>query len=268
VPILLTISFVFIDLDARSNVIKFVVPLAISFIYYFRFSFIVKWLEGFRRIFLITPFILFILAFFGVFNIFKMDEYIGDLQTNTIVDGEKTQVSLTTDTRTFLYEEVLYSAVKNNYIIFGRTPARGNESDFFGDDINQDLKTGRKERNDNEVAILNIFNWTGALGVLLYFILFYWASYLSINKSKNIFIKMIGLYVSFRWIYGWVEDFHRFDLSTIYLWFMICMCMSGTFRNMTNSEMKIWVYGIFNKRYRVIEKIRDLKKEEWKRLSE
>jgi hypothetical protein len=57
----------------------------------------------------------------------------------------------------------------------------------------------------------------------------------------------MGINVAFRWAYGWVEDFSVFDLSNIFLWIMIGMCFSESFRKMNDKEIKIWVLGIFQK---------------------
>lgn len=242
---------IFSDLSARSNVIKFALPFIFSLIYYVK-PLRTKWiLNSIRLVLLFLPFLLFILATIGVFNIFKMDEYIGDNYTaTTIVDGRVHQESLTADTRSPLYIEVIQSAIKYNYLVFGRTPARGNESASFGMFAIDELKTGKMERYVNEVSILNVFTWTGILGVLLYFMLFFRCTYLSICKSKNIFSKIIGVYLSFRWTYAWVEDFTNFDLSYIFLWIMIGMCFSVSFRNMSDREMRFWSMGIFYKKYR------------------
>ena len=105
------------------------------------------------------------------------------------------------------------------------------------------------ERFSNEVSVLNVFTWTGLIGVLLYFLVFFRASYLAVNKSNNIYMKIVGLYVAFRWAYAWVEDFNRFDLSNLFLWIMIGMCFSNSFRAMNNLEVKFWVRGVFEKRY-------------------
>ena len=61
---------VFSDLSARSNVIKFLIPLVCSSIYYFR-NYITIWFLGVIRIFLFfIPAILLILAASDIFNVF------------------------------------------------------------------------------------------------------------------------------------------------------------------------------------------------------
>ena len=241
--------YIFIaDVTAKSNIIKFLVPFSISFLIYFKDFINKKILNFFRFSFLLLPLILVFLGIIGIFNVFKLDEYIGEQSIKTDVNGEKGEQNLLQDTRTFLYQEVIESAIKNNYVFFGRTPARGNDSFSFGDYNKETLKTGKAERFSNEVSILNIFTWLGMVGVILYFFIFLRSSYLAINESNNFFIKLIGLYISFRWAYGFVEDFSNFDLSNIFLWILIGMCFSKTFRKINNVQMINWIRGIFEKK--------------------
>jgi hypothetical protein len=249
ITLLVTIFVLTFDITARSNIIKFVIPLLIGFLFYLRNMLSSKILNTIRLLLLVIPFVLLFLAISDVFNVFKLNDYIGEYSTtsNSRSEGE----SLTDDTRTFLYVEVLESALRNEYVFFGRTPARGNDSVSFGDYNKEKLNTGKQERFSNEVSILNVFTWLGVIGVLLYFLIFIKASYLAINQSNNIFIKLIGINIAFRWAYGWVEDFSNFDLSNIFLWIMIGMCFSESFRKMNNREIKNWVRGIFERKKRV-----------------
>ena len=234
------------DFGARSNIIKFIVPFIITFIFYFKNILQDKILNTVRLILMSVPVLLLFLGTSGIFNVFKIDEFLGEQTVKTkSISGEKGQEILTTDTRTGLYLEVIESAIKNNYVLWGRTPARGNDSFSFGDYNKEVLRIGKAERFSNEVSILNIFTWLGLVGVVLYFIIFLKSSYLAINQSNNIFIKLIGLNVSFRWAFAFVEDFSIFDLSNIFLWLMIGMCFSENFRKMTDNQMKDWVLGIF-----------------------
>lgn len=246
--IVFTIYVLTFDITARSNVIKFFVPFLISCLYYFKYFLSNKILNISRLVLLFMPFILLAAGLSGVFNVFKLDQYLGEHITKTeSVTGDKGEENLTADTRTFLYVEVIESALKHDYVILGRTPARGNDSNSFGDFSLETLKTGKQERFSNEVSILNIFTWLGIVGVILYFLVFLRSSYLAINESNNFFIKLIGLYLTFRWAFGFVEDYSSFDLSNIFLWLMIGMCYSKTFRQMSNSQMKNWVLSIFEK---------------------
>ena len=255
-----TLIVMTMGITSRSNFIKFLAPLLLSVLYYFR-GFIGKITLGVGRLILLSvPALLFGLAITGQFNVFKIDQYVkGDYTTSSSPGGGSED--LTADTRTGLYVEVLASAIKNNYVWWGRTPARGNDSLLFGEEIEAQTNTGKLERYANEVSILNIFTWTGLVGVILYFLVFLKASYLAIYKSRSWFMKIMGLYISFRWAYAWVEDFSRFDLSYILLWVIIGMCFSESFRQMSDAEFKYWIRGVFDIRYRkaTLKKVRVVK---------
>ena len=243
-----TAVVLFANIHARSNIIKFGVPLVILLIYYWQDKISIKVLERVRLSLIIAPFVFFTLGVTGVFNVLNMGDYLGELRIKgTDYDGEERNLNVSDDSRTFLYIEVLQSAINHNYWIFGRTPARGNDSAFFGHE--QYELTGRDERLGNEFGIANVFTWTGIVGVILYLLIFYKASYLAINKSQNIYAKMLGVYVAFRWLYSWVEDINNFSLNYFMLWIMIGLCFSHSFRIMSNYEVTIWARGIFDKRY-------------------
>ena len=247
------------DLGARSNVIKFSMPLMTLSIYYFRKYLSNSILESGRLILIIAPFVFLSLGASGVFNLFNMDDYLGEQRvTKTIVGDNQSDENLAADTRTFIYVEVVQSAIKNNYWLFGRTPARGNDSMSFGVDGFE--FTGRYERLSNEVGIANVFTWMGVFGVFLYLLVFIKASYLAVNRSNNIYAKMIGIYVAFRWLYSWIEDVNNFSINYFMLWIMIGLCFSYSFRKMSDYEVSIWIRGVFDKRYLNFEE--HLKKEE------
>lgn len=242
-----------VSIDSRSNIIKFIVPILISTAFYTRnlFSkFAFKNIFRFTSIILlISPFIFFILAATNIFNIFNVSEYIKN--PSDFFERENKQdnytYSLLDDTRTFIYEEVIYSAISNNYVIFGRSMARGYDTTAFAGaykEVQED--TNRNERADCEVSIMNIFNYFGIVGVISYFLIFITASYNAIAKSNNTFMLLIGLYISFRWVYSWVEDYNRFDLNYLFLWLLIGMCFSTKFRSMNNNEFVRWFKLIFN----------------------
>ena len=249
IVVFFTLVVMFADLGARSNVIKFAVPICLLAVYYFRKFISVGILEVIRKLLFLLPIVFFALGVTGTFNVFNMDEYIeGDYtQVGKDVYGEQVEDNLKADTRTPLYIEVLETAVKYDTWILGRSPARGNETTLF-ESLTEVI--GKNERYGNEVAILNIFTWTGIVGVFLYMLAFYKASYLALNKSKNIFSKMIGLFISFHWVYSWVEDINYFSLSTFLLWFMIGFSISESFRSMTNRQIRDWVKGIYDKEYK------------------
>ena len=105
---------------------------------------------------------------------------------------------------------------------------------------------GRNERWSSEVRILNVFNHMGLIGVAVVGLLYFCAAYKAIFRSKSFGMQLIGLYVSYRWLYAWIEDFERYDLINLYLWIPIILCYSSKFLNLTDSEMKSWAQKLFN----------------------
>ena len=250
IVIIVTLVAGFGDLGTRSHVIKYGIPVIFLLAFYTTRHFalsgrLIRWAQ---KVVIIMPLLFFILAVTGVFEIFKMDQYIkGEyVEVQKTRDGEVVEEDLTVDTRTFLYVEVLQSAIKNNYWLIGRSPARGNETTHFAH-LGEDT-TGRPERLRNEVGILNVFTWTGVIGVVLFFLVFYQASYLAICRSNNIFIKLVGMFVAFRWAYSWVEDYQGFDMNNFVLWLMIGMCLSSSFRKMNNTQVRLWAWAIFDRK--------------------
>lgn len=248
--ILVTIVLIIADPAARSNVIKFGVPFLILLIYYFRNKLPENIFKVTRISFFVIPILFFVLGITGVFNIFNIREYLKSEEMTAVGldnEGNRVDMNIVEDTRTFLYEEVLESAIDNRYWFLGRTPARGNDSEAFGE-RGAEL-TGRYERIENEIGLANVFTWTGVVGVIFYFFIFYRASYLAVNKSRNNYVKMIGVYVAFRWLFAWVEDVNNFSLNYFMLMLMLGLCFSYSFRHMTDREITIWARGIFDVRY-------------------
>ena len=242
--LLITAFVLVIDLGARSNVIKFAIPLMLVTTYYFKEKLTPGLIEYVRKALFIIPILFFVLAVTEVFNIFNIKQYstIEFTQARVGNDGETGEDDISADTRTGLYEEVLYSAKKNDYWWLGRTPARGNDSNVFYDAI---YITGRAERMSNEVGILNVFTWTGIIGVVLYMFVFYSASYVALHNSNNFFCKIISVYIAFRWLFCWVEDINDFTLNMFMLWLLIGLVNSKVFRSMTDTEVIEWVKEIF-----------------------
>lgn len=236
---------IFLGYDSRSDMLKFSVcmilgvSILLSHIWKKR-----KLIWSITITLFVSPIIFFILGTTGVFNIFNIEEELGLEGKYEIKNSGGDEYSALSDTRTFLYIEELQSAIVNNYIIFGRSIARGYNSVSFGDWSDENMGIKRGERQSCETSILNVFNYFGIIGVIIYFVIFFRASFLAILRSRNIFIPVIGIYIAFRWLFAWIEDFSRFDLNYLFLWIFIGICYSPIFRNMSNQEFKKWLYKI------------------------
>jgi hypothetical protein len=237
------------DFTARGAVIKAFVSILIVIFFYLRNLLPKKFLGFIHHLAMLLPIVLFSLASLGIFNPLDMNKLVEKqlLVKREKMDGTIIDEDLRIDTRTFLYKEVLSSAIKNEYVIFGRTPARGNETKYFK---SLSKITGRAERLSNEAGILNVFTWTGLIGVLLYFFMFYHASFLAINKSNNFFSKLLGLMLTFRWMYSWISDENQFHLMDFSIFLLMVLCYSIQFRRMSNKEVFFWIRGVFSANYR------------------
>lgn len=243
----LLIIMLFIDLGARSQVIKSAVVLLIALGVYFRKYISIKLLKFIHAFCYMFPVILLYLGISGTFNIFQdlsLNE--GKYVEKKVVNGQVKEDDLAADTRTFIYVEVIESALKHHYVIWGRTPARGNDSASFGAYNAEELKTGKYERHYNEICHTNVFTWLGLIGVVLYAIIYLRSSYLAVYKSNNTYIKFLGCFIAFRWAYGWIEDGNTFAILSISLWIIIAMGISIKYRSMNNREFETWIKKIFN----------------------
>lgn len=225
------------NFGARSTWIKAIVCFIIGISLYF--PFIIKIFK--RPIFFIInviPVFLLVLGILGIFNIFKIGEELN-------LEDTETNKEMTADTRTALYEWVLSSSVKNNYVLWGRTPARGYESPWLEQGelalIQKRMGIRINERAASEVSIHNVFTYYGVVGVLLYAFVIIFAVYRGLYQSSNIYIKGIALFLLFRWLYSWIEEFTDFDYTYLSLWIFVGMCYSTHFRSMNNNMFKKWL---------------------------
>lgn len=236
------------DLGGRSQVLKAFLAICISLLCIFRKFVSDKILRLAHWLCYISAIMLLVLGITGTFNIFTdMDSNSGKYVEKKVVNGEQVEDDLAADTRTFIYVEVLQSALRNDYVLCGRSLARGNDSNWFGSFMAEDLKTGKYERYKNELCHLNIFTWLGVIGMLLYSLIYFRSSFLAVYRSNSYFLKLIGVFIAFHWAYGWIEDATNFDILNISLWSAIGMGLSSQFRSMTDQDFIEWFGAIFKK---------------------
>lgn len=229
----------------RANLLRSAMMIACALAFKYRRFVSDKLLKIGHHLFFFVPLILLLLGFWGNFNLFKYLQDDNDgRHTEQIkkADGSVKEVDVFGDTRTFIYSEVLDSSIKYEYVLWGRTPARGNDDYFFESLINDDKgnQLRKNERHVNEVGFLNVYTWIGLIGIILYSLLYLKASLLALHHSKNSYIKYLGIFIAFRWALGWIEDINLFFIQSIILWMLIAMCMSKKFRDMNDSEFRSW----------------------------
>lgn len=236
--------FMFGTIGSRSSVIRFLASLLFSFMVLFR-QYINRWFFTFTSLLLLfTPIVLFWLGVTGHFNIFKIGEYIDlDVKVESAYKDGATE-NLSSDTRTFLYEETLGSAIEHDYWLIGNSLSQGYYSNYFG---HLDEVEGRGMRNACEVGILNIFTNLGIIGVLIYMSIYIYTIINVFINSNNKSLYVIAVLLAFRWLFSFLEEFTRFDLNTIFLWIEIAMCNSPYFLRMTDAQFKMWARNLLFK---------------------
>lgn len=205
----------------------------------------IKFFVGYRfhvsfGVLMITPIVFLILAITGTYSVFE--ELSRD---KSLTYGNET---LSDDTRTGLYQEALVSSVNHNYVWLGRSFSRGYDSLF---------QTGRAEKSgevkfellerNSEVFIVNIYTWMGLVGVAMFFILFFRAGFFAIYRSRNKYIKLIGLCVAIQWVFCWIENCNVTVTEEIFiLWTMLAMCFSPYWRGLTDQDFEQAIRSAFN----------------------
>ncbi len=243
------IAMITMSLDARSQVITALLTIVMAFGVYFRKYINIYYLQFSHWVLYIISFSLLILGLTGVYNVFSPDITEGEmmLEANQVYNQENVDedvTDLTIDTRTFIYIEVISSAIEHNYVIFGRSPARGNDTDHFAG-VAAELDDRFLERSGNELCHLNVFTWMGIVGVVIYSLFYFQASILALYRSRNVYVKYFAVLVAFHWAFGWVEDRNVFDMLNVALWLIIGICLSPSFRSMNNKEFELWFKSIF-----------------------
>lgn len=247
------IFFVFVAMTTvgisnRAQLIKVAATMGLACTFIFHNYWTAKFVHLLHWGFYLGGITLLILGITGQYNVFEeMESSEGKVTTVTLdEEGNKVIEDAATDTRTFIYQEVILSAIKHDYIWTGRTPARGNDSFMFGKKIAEDTGTNKYERHSNEVCHPNVFTWLGLIGMLLYSFIYIQASWLALYRSQSYAMKIMGCFVAFHWALGWIEDFNRFDIQNIMLWLCIAMCLSEKFLKMDDNYFYAWIYCIFH----------------------
>lgn len=194
----------------------------------------------------IVPVLIFILAVFYDVNLLQEQEQKYEGQYIVEIDNDRVQYKdMAGDTRTFIYEEAARSALINNYIWMGHSLSRGYESVSFGDE--DVISKARGERASSEVHVVNVFTHLGVIGVIAYALLMLFGAMKAIIKARSPEVRIVGLWVAFRWMLSWFEELTAFDMGQIYLWAAVAICYSPYFIEMNSDDFKEFIRGCFYK---------------------
>jgi hypothetical protein len=220
-------------IDFRSNILKTGISLILLMIYMVRRYIRLAWIKVGHALIIIIPIIFLILAGSGIYNVFAESSK-NSYNVKSAKYGNGEQENLTNDTRTFLYVEVFSTLIKDGDMTIGKGATGKYKSEYFQDE------SGNGERHASEVGFLNIILYSGIIGLVIYALILFIASYYAIYQSSNFLCKMLGLLLICRWLLFFTEEFTNFDLNTFFTWLLIGLLCNKEFRSMTDKELKLF----------------------------
>jgi O-antigen ligase len=143
-------------------------------------------------------------------------------------DTPYSQLNPYADTRTFLYYEVLQDLQANDAFLFGKGLNAGYNSASFQ----------TYNREVVEVGFLQILMKTGIVGFILYISIIVSAVFKAIGKSRNLFIKALGLLLTGYIIMLFIENQIAYNLLNIIIWLVVGICHSEKLRKLDDREIK------------------------------
>lgn len=223
--VIITVSY---DLNRRSILINNVISFMIVILYHW-----ILYKTVFRNVLIsllvIVPILLFIAGALGIFNIFKYMESSYDYSVSRDVR------TLTVDSRTGIYKDVLSEIDSKKAYIWG---LGGNGK------TKTSLKGYRFGRPGTESGMLNHIQYGGLIGFISYGLLLAVASFKA-SKSKNDFMRMLSIFIAFKFLYSFIADQVMLNANTVYLFLCVSMCYNVRFREMSNRNMIQYLNIIF-----------------------
>lgn len=224
-----------IDFSYRVNAMRILIPLGLLPLYYNRLIQSKPILNTIIALAFCIPLILLYLGVTDRFNIFR-DGFVTDSYVTVNEGGQTRDSNLSSDTRTFLYDEVFGSMLRrNSSFVIGEGGGANYESLWFEDMV---VDIGFKGRASSEVGFLNMILYSGIISVIMYAAVLFSAAYYSINRSNNTLCKTLGIFLASHWVLFFVEDIARLDMNNYFIWFVVGLCFSNQFRALSDKEIK------------------------------
>jgi hypothetical protein len=218
-----------------------IIVFCLFFLFYFRRrkTLVNKFIKLSHKILFIFPVLFLILGSLGAFNIFEYFESFKNVDYD-VVDTFKVNNS---DTRSFLYQEVFDGVIDKNQFLFGLGIYGKVKTALYTDISSGVFSLWQNGRPSSEVAILNYFQWGGAIGFFFYGFLFWFTSYRAIFKSNNTLFKVFGLWLSIKYFLSFLEDCPCFSPFTIFTFFIMGLTLNT--KNLYKNDLELKNY-IFN----------------------
>jgi hypothetical protein len=238
---IITLSIVsfFLNLSERFNLLNIMVAFAILLLYYFKPYRRDKILKFCSVLLFTIPIVFFVLGVTGIFNVFK----IGEGDNAYIITHDQKEDNLLVDSRTEIYMDVLCGLRDKNAFFWG-LGANGKVQTSLIDAAIRYYYLWRNGRQSSESGMLNYIQWGGFLGGLSYFMLFIAAAYYAIRKSNNWFMRSLGLWISYKAMFSFIQDYQNTQIFYFLLILSIGICLNKDFRKMNDTEMKGYINRI------------------------
>jgi hypothetical protein len=219
--ITVSISVIAVSLTNRAGILRILISYCILTAYYIMLYIKVnrKLVNTLVFLILMVPVVSLYLAIKGQ-SVFQM--VLGE------DNSSYSQLNPQADTRTLLYYEVFQDLHYTDTFIFGKGLNAGYYSETF--------ETFKREIV--EVGFLQILLKTGIVGLILYISVIISAIIKALGRSKNLFMKSLGLLLVSYVIMFFVENQIAYNLLNIIIWMVVGMCHSEKLRSLTNQEFE------------------------------
>jgi hypothetical protein len=215
-----TVVYVFISIiiSQRANILFILLLLFFWFIQFLRQT----ELKPTKKILAIL-----ILLAGSIMMLLRMDAYYDKIMSNEEV---------TTDTRTFLFEELFMDlSPKEQWV--GRGALGTYYSPYFEYIAQQGLEGDSETRSVNEVGYLQMILKGGYVMMLLYLLILLPAAFLGIFRSKNIIAKMCGYFILAYLIIWGISYYPVYSAEYLLVWMAAGTVMSKRNRSITNKQL-------------------------------
>jgi hypothetical protein len=216
--------------DFRSFQIKIGFASLLLLGYYFRRFFTKKIMLFTHMAIFLLPFFFILGAIFFDYNFFR--DGVNPNKRQYIVNVGNNESDLLSDTRTFLYVEILEDLNGREWLI-GKSAIGSYNSTFYGvggGDLNG-------KRYSSEVGILNILLRNGLIGIIVYLTLLFRITRRAIIRSKNYLISSLALLLAFRWPLTFIEEFTQYDINFFFFWILLGFISNNSYQSYSNTEL-------------------------------
>ena len=196
-------------------------------------------LGSIRAVFLFGPILCLVLGLFGNFNLFSYLDGVGDNRFFAL--GGDANRDLTTDSRSVIYSDAYSELSDSNNWLFGSTAVVRQETGLALSI--KDYKYGRLGGSESGFLSLLTFGGLGYAGLM--FFIFYKASKVAIFSSHNLTVKLIGVFVSFEWLYSFIVLPIGMHFGWILVFLTVGISFNREVRQMSDFEMAKYLKGIY-----------------------